>query len=175
MKPKIKTYKILMLFGVLLLSTSLKSAHPIKLTASLIEYNSKTNSIRMECRVFIDDFENSINSTLTKNINISNLSTEDKKGIEDYFKKYYTITINNKIYSLKYLESEILAEYNVFCIKFSESDLKIKKGDQICIKNKLFFEEFGFLQSNRITVRMEPFVTENYQTTFDDYSITFNL
>lgn len=175
MKPKMKNYKILILFGILLFSTSLKSAHPIKLTASLIEYNSETNSFRMECRVFIDDFENSINSSLTKNINVSNLSQEDKKGIEDYFKKHYTITINDKVYPLKYQESEILAEYNVFCIKFSESDLKIKKGDQICIKNKLFFDEFGFLQSNRVTVRMEPFVTKNYQTTFEDHSIILNL
>ena len=175
MKPKIKTFKIVLLFGVLLFSTSLKSAHPIKLTASLIEYNTETKSFRMECRVFIDDFENSINSTLTKNINISNLSKEDKEGIEAYFKKYYIITINDKEYTLKYKESEILQEYNVFCIKFSESDLTIKKGDQICIKNKLFFEEFGFLQSNRITVRMEPFITKNYQTTFEEDSITLNL
>ncbi len=173
---KMKSYTILLLLSVLFLFGSFKNTHPIKLTSSLIEYNSKTTSLRLECRVFIDDFTYSINSTFTKNINLSNLSKEDKKGIEDYFEKYYPITINDHRFPLKFMESKVLEEHNVFILKFSQDVLPIKKGDQLCIENTLFFEEFEFLQTNMITVRVPPFIGENYfEATFDNYSLPIDL
>jgi len=165
-----------MLTCAVLFSVSFKEMHPIKLTASLIEYNPKKTSLRMECRVFIDDFENSINKKFTKNISVSNLSKEDIKYIEAYFEKYYLITVNDKKYPLRYKSSEIMKAYNVFVIKFSEDVVTINKGDQVCIENKLFFEDFAFMQSNRVTVRIPPFITENFfETTYKDFSIPINL
>ncbi|PKV48044.1 hypothetical protein ATE84_0027 [Aquimarina sp. MAR_2010_214] len=176
MKPEIKLYKILLLLSVLFFSTSFRNAHPIKLTSSLIEYHPKTTSLRIECRVFIDDFTYSINNTFTKNINLSNLTKEDKKGIEDYFEKYYSITINDQKFPLKYKDSKVLEEHNVFILKFSQDVLPIKKGDQFCIENTLFFEEFTFMQTNMITVRIPPFITENYfEATFNDHSLPIDL
>ena len=32
-------------------------SHPIKLTSSIIKYDTETKSISMECKVFIDDFQ----------------------------------------------------------------------------------------------------------------------
>ena len=176
MKLIIKCYKIILLLNVLLFCTSFKVSHPIKLTSSLIEYNPETTRIEMECRVFIDDFVYSINDTLTKNINLSNLSEEDKKGIEAYFEKHFVITINDKKFPLKYRLSKVMEEYNVFSVKFSEAISAIKKGDQICISNTLFFKEYDFLQSNKITVRIPPFITENYfEATSDNDSLSLNL
>ena len=173
---KLKSYKILVLLFVVCFSTGFKNTHPVKLTAALVEYNPKTKGLRMECRVFIDDFTYSINRTLTKDINISALTEEDKKGIEDYFKKYYTLTVNNKELPLKYKASKVMTEYNVFAIQFFEDVIPIKKGDVISINNALFFEEFDFLQSNRITVRIPPLISEEYyETTSDNNPITLNL
>lgn len=150
--------------------------HPIKLTASLIEYDEKTNALRMECKVFIDDFEKSINKTLAKNITVTALSHEDKKGIENYFEKYYNITHNGNKLPLKYKVSEVMKEYNVLTIKFSEKIIKLKKGDKVLIENTLFFEEFGYMQSNRITIRIPPFITEdNHEAVLNDYSINKTL
>ncbi|MFN7913125.1 MAG: DUF6702 family protein [Bacteroidota bacterium] len=162
------------LMGIWLIFVSFK--HPIKLTASLIEYNENTKMLSVECKVFIDDFEKSINKTLTKNIDLSTPTKEDKSGIEDYFEKYYTITINGKEMPLKYKASEVLKEYNVLTIKFSEKAIKLNKGDKILIENTLFFEEFGYLQSNRITIRIPPFITEdNHEALLNNYSINKTL
>jgi hypothetical protein len=164
----------LLFLGMWLFFVSFK--HPIKLTASLIEYDEKTSALSMECKVFIDDFEKSINKTLAKNINISALTKEDKSGIEDYFEKYYTITINGNKYLLKYKASEVMKEYNVLTIKFSKKVIKLKKGDKILIENTLFFEEFGYLQSNRITIRIPPYITEdNHEAVLNNYSINKTL
>ncbi|WP_348772867.1 DUF6702 family protein [Aquimarina sp. MMG016] len=169
-------YKILPLLCILFFSTSFSSSHPIKLTSSLIEINPRTNILSMECRVFMDDFTFSMNDTFTKNFNASNLSKEDLEGIEDYFERYYKIFINDKIYTLTYISSEVFEKHNVLSIKFSNKIPVIAEGDQICIENTLFFEDFDFLQSNRITVRIPPFISEDYyEITSLDKPITLNL
>jgi hypothetical protein len=174
MQIKKLLYKSLFFALISLTTTSFK--HPIKLTASLIEYEATTKSLKMECKVFIDDFEKSINKTLAKNINVSTLTKADKDGIEDYFEKYYNITVNGKKLPLKYKASEVMKEYNVLTIKFSENTITVKKGDKLLIENTLFFEEFGYLQSNRITIRIPPFITEdNHEATINNYSIPLNL
>lgn len=176
MKLRIRFYKILLLFTVLFYTTSFDILHPIKLTSSLIEYNPKTNSFDMECRVFIDDFTNSINNTFTSNIDLINLSKEDIKGIEDYFERYFTIMVNDKEFYLKYKSSTVFENENVFSIKFSTDALTVTKGDQFCIENKLFYEEFSFMQTNMTTIRIPSFVKENFfQAKFDKYHLLFNL
>lgn len=166
--------KTLMCLCVVILTTSFK--HPIKLTASLIEYDVKTSSLKMEFKVFIDDFEKSINKTLTKNINLSDLSKDDIKGIDDYFDDYFKITLNSKALPVKYKSSELLKEYNIFTIKFTDNVVKFKKGDNLEISNTLFFTEFGYVQSNRMTIRIPPFVIEdNHETTLNNYLIPYTF
>ena len=173
-KIKSSILKIVLLTILIITTTSFK--HPIKLTASLIEYDTNTANLKSECKVFIDDFEKSINKKLVKNINLSNLTQEDKTGIEDYFEMHFNITYNGKILPLKYKGLEVLKEYNVVTIKFIENKLKIKKGDKILIENTLFFEEFGYIQSNRITVRIPPFIPEeNHEAIISNYTIPINF
>jgi len=167
-------HKTLLCLFIVIFTTSFK--HPIKLTASLIDYDVKNSSLKMECKVFIDDFEKSINKTLTKNINLSDLSKEDIKGIDDYFENYFKITLNSKALPVKYKSSELLKEYNVFTIKFTDNVVKIKKGDKLEITNTLFFTEFGYIQSNRMTIRIPPFVVEdNHETTLNNYLIPYTF
>lgn len=172
-----KLYKILVLLSILFLSGSFNTSHPIKLTSSLIEFNNKTNILKVECRVFIDDFTFSINDTFTKNFNAADLSKEDKEGIEEYFERYYKIIINDKLYPLEYASSQVFLKQNVLSLKFEKKVPVIKKGDQICVENTMFFEEFRFLQSNRITVRVPPFIKENYfeVTSLDEQPVPLNL
>ncbi|MCK8521255.1 hypothetical protein M0D21_06745 [Aquimarina sp. D1M17] len=176
MKTKNKFYKIIYAVCLLFVSTSFNSVHPIKISSSLIEFNPKTNMVDVECRVFIDDFTFSMNDTFTKNLNVSNLSEEDKTAIEKYFKRYYKIYINDILYSLEYSSSEVFEEHNVVSFKFIKDVPPIKEGDQICIDNTLFFEDFGILQSNRITVRVPPFIAEDhFEITTVDEPIPLNL
>jgi len=150
--------------------------HPIKLTASLIEYDVKNKRLKMECKVFIDDFEKSINKTLAKNINLSNLSKEDMKGIGNYFGNHYKIILNNKTLPIKYESSELLNKYNIITIKFTANVVKIKKGDKLIISNALFFAEFGSIQSNRMTIRIPPFVVEdNHESSLNNNRILYTF
>ncbi|WP_343912829.1 DUF6702 family protein [Aquimarina litoralis] len=171
-----KFFKIILLGGILLISTSFNSTHPIKLTSSLIQSFPKDNVLGVECRVFIDDFTFSMNDTYTKNFNASNLSKDDIKAIEKYFQRYYKIIINDQVYPLIYTSSEVFEKHNVLSIKFAKKIPSITEGDQICIENTLFFEDFGFLQSNRMTVRIPPHISEEYfEVTSLDEPITLNL
>jgi len=174
MKMKNVVYKIFAVIAVMTFTTSFK--HPIKLTASLIEYDPKTSVLKMECKVFIDDFEKSINKTLAKNINIANLTKEDIKGLEDYFDTYLKILFNGKNIPFKYKSSEVLKEYNVLTVKFTDHIVKIKKGDKLEISNTLFFTEFGYIQSNRMTIRIPPFILEdNQEATMNYYTIPYSF
>jgi hypothetical protein len=130
----------------------------------------------MECKVFIDDFEKSINKTLPKNINVSNLTKEDIKGLEDYFDTYLKISFNGKELPIKYKTSEVLREYNVLTVKFTDHLIKIKKGDKLEISNTLFFTEFGYIQSNRMTIRIPPYIIEdNQEATMNNYTIPYTF
>ena len=150
--------------------------HPLKLSASLIEYNQGAKNIRMECRVFIDDFEKCINKILPSNINVFNLTNTDQKGIEYYFNKYYLIKINGKKIPLKYQSSEVNRGYNTLTIKFSETPLSLKKGDKVWVKNTILFEEFGYSQVNRITLHLSPLLKEhNHQAEMGYESVTLVL
>ncbi len=173
---KLKFYQSSIIAGILLFCMSFASPHPIKLTSSLIEYNSETAKLQIECRVFTDDFTNSINETLSKNIDLTNLSNEDKKDIENYFRSYYVITINEQGFPLKFETLKVLEEHNVCIFKFSQGTSTIKKGDQLCVENRLFFKEFSFLQTNAITVRIPRFVEEVYlEAMSTDYSFPIDL
>ena len=158
------------------LFTSFTTFHPIKLTASLIEYTPESKRLKMMCRVFIDDFENSLNAKLTKDINIYEPSPKDEQIIENYFKKNYSIYINGQKYPIRYQGSVVSEANNIVTIAFAEHVMPIRKGDEICIENTLLFEEFGFLQSNVITLNIPPLkVDENFEARHDDYTIAIQL
>lgn len=127
----------------------------------------------IECRVFIDDFQKVINR---KDFNPSELTKEDLADIDFYFGDFYRFDINNRKLILNYSSSKVYSGSNVLSLTFIINDLTIKKGDTLLIKNQLFFTEFGPLQSNKMTIRISPFVTADYhETTFQDYSVSYQF
>ena len=93
MKGKLTLTLALALVGALSLPiTSL--GHPLKLSASLVEFDPESKTLRMECKVFRDDFERSLDSVL-KGIDPNTIKKEEKaKIIETYFNQHYVITFN---------------------------------------------------------------------------------
>ena len=83
----------LLFISLFVCNTSLISStytHPIKLTSSQIKYDVKSKSVRLECKVFIDDFAPAISSSLLTTINQgANLTEGDKQRIENYFIEKY--------------------------------------------------------------------------------------
>ena len=165
----------LLITGFLLCTffTSTSFNHPIKLTTSLIEYDSEKSSINIECRVFIDDFQDTINR---KDFNPSNPSKEDIEEVEYYFDEFYRILLNSSKLTLSYKSSKAYLANNVLSIKFLVENVTLNKGDALQIENKLFFEKFGPLQSNKMTIRIPPFVEEGYhETTFQRFTVNYQF
>ena len=99
--------------------------HPIKLKASLIEYDEESNNLKIECKVFSDDFENTINRKLTKNIDFYQLTQEDRLIIEEYFKTNYKVSINTNKLDLQLLGAEFQEAYNIVILKFMTTKINI--------------------------------------------------
>ncbi len=128
--------------------------HPIKLTSSEIRYDEKKKSIKIECKLFIDDFAPVVSSTLIRNLNQSKLTKDDLRRIENYFIAKYKIAINGKTLSWKIKSYDIAS--NILTLIFINDDIKIQKGDDLVIENTLLFEVFGDIQSNWMTMRFPP-------------------
>lgn len=150
--------------------------HLIKLTSSMVSYNDKVSKLSIECRVFIDDFEDSVNKKLTTNINVSKLDANDKLALEVYFNSHYIITLNGKQLRLKFEAEEVMASQNMLKLKFFISDFFINEGDDIVIENKLFLDEFGALQENIISMVFPPYFAElNYKTNINNYTFSYSF
>ena len=175
MKGKLTLTLALALVGALSLPiTSL--GHPLKLSASLVEFDPESKTLRMECKVFRDDFERSLDSVL-KGIDPNTIKKEEKaKIIETYFNQHYVITFNKKVLPLKLESSKYLRDFNVLVFRFEPHSVMIKEGDTLKIKNTLLFAEFGYAQTNRVAVRIPPFsIKDGHVTTIADYEITYSF
>ncbi|MEM6525300.1 MAG: DUF6702 family protein [Bacteroidota bacterium] len=157
---KIKTYYTVSLSLVLLVSSSF--THPLKLTTSLIEYHHEKSILYIQCRVFLDDFENALHK---KDMKSSRPVMEDKDEIEHYFNEFYDIELTGRKLYLNYESSDVFLANNVLVLKFSITNLQIAEGDQLLIENRLFFADFGSQQSNRMTIRIPPYLSEDTQIT----------
>ncbi len=159
----------ILLFTALFVLTS--SSHPIKLTSSVIRYDKKTTVMKMECKVFIDDFAPAISAGLEKNILDEKVTKDDIKGIENYFIKNYRVYLNGKKLNLKFVNQQ--SKDNVMTLSFSiDNKSVIKKGDHFKVENELLFEKFPDIQSNWVTLQMPPFLKNyNYECNFENYSL----
>jgi len=156
---KLRIFISIIAFATLFSFSSKSKEHPLKLSASEIIYDTEAKTIRMKCRVFIDDFSMVVNKTLLKDINLLNLTKEDKAGIQNYFNAKYKISVNGKMLPLKF--KSYRQDYRIMYIEFSETDITLKKGDTLYVENSLLFEAFGSAQSNWIALRIPPFVPNN--------------
>ncbi len=64
----------LLLIGFFIVFSSFN--HPIKLTSSEIKYNTDAKTLRVKCKVFIDDFAPAVSVSLLTSLNDSDLADE---------------------------------------------------------------------------------------------------
>ncbi len=167
-----KKYKQIIILSSLFILFSF--SHPIKLTSSIIKYNSETKVIRMECKVFIDDFAPAIGPNLENRINDKSLTKDDLLGIENYFRTNYKIFIDGK--KLLLTIDKYKVANNVMTLSFSSTYITLKKGDKLNIENELLFEKFPDLQSNWMTIQIPPFLPNyNFESKFDNYLYSFTF
>lgn len=144
------------------------SDHPIKLTSSEIKYDAKNKSIRIECKVFVDDFAPAVGIGLVPGNSQSNLTQDDVSRIEHYFLVKYRVSINDSTLPWKIQSYDI--SNNILSLVFLHTDINIKEGDDLTIENSLLFESFGDIQSNWMSINFAPFIgVLNFESTMDEY------
>jgi len=86
--------------------------HPIYVSVAEIEYNAKGKTLEVSCKLFTDDFEKALRSAYKTNvdlINPRNRAAMDKL-INDYVQKHFTVTLDGRLVTLKYLGYEQIEE-----------------------------------------------------------------
>lgn len=167
-----KKYKQIIILSSLFILFSF--SHPIKLTSSIIKYDTETKVISMECKVFIDDFAPAIGPNLENRINNKSLTKDDLLRIENYFITNYKIFIDGN--KLPLAIDKYKVANNVMTLSFSSTFITLKKGDKLNIENELLFEKFPDLQSNWMTIQIPPFLPNyNFESKFENYLYSYTF
>lgn len=104
---------MLTLFKYLLISTLLfsqgnTSVHPFYVTVTEIEHNSKAQTLEISCKIFTDDFENTLRNHYSGKIDLINPQNTEavSKIVKDYIKKHLKINVNGVNTELSFIGYE---------------------------------------------------------------------
>ncbi len=121
--------------------------HPFHVSVTELIYKEDSKSVQIMHRVFVDDFEQTLNKNYQVNLDILALnSTESIDSlVENYLNKNFAVAIDGKSYEINYLGSEL--EDNVlWCY---QEIYKVRKPRAFEITNSVMFDEFDD-QSNMV-------------------------
>ena len=80
-----------------LLVTSATKPHPLYISNTNIEYNSKAHTVEMINKIFVDDLEASLTKIYNRKIDLfANPNNATKQLLLDYIQKHIILTINNQ-------------------------------------------------------------------------------
>ena len=133
-----KLNNCLLLFVVLFLSTS-GINHPIFMSVTEIEHNTKDKTLEISCKMFTNDLENQLKITTKQKIDLLNASLKTKMNgiVEDYIQSHLKIAINDNLSSkMKFIgfEQNEDAIVSYFEIEGVTSVNKVK------VENNLLYE-----------------------------------
>ena len=152
------------------------SSHPLKLSASLIDYDPGQQGIRVQCKVFMDDFQLSLLNSVLKGRDPRKVKKQERPAlIEKYFEQFFSIEHNGRRLLWKVDSLTPLYRENVLVIRFKRMKARLSKGDSLSIKNAIFFRDF-YDQTNRTVVRIPSFGIEDaHAATIKNYSYVYEL
>jgi uncharacterized protein DUF6702 len=95
---------------------NIKSPHPFYISVTEINHNSKDNILEISCKLFAEDFEQTLCKNYKTQLNIS--SQKDKaasdKLISDYMDKHLSLSVDGKKPAMSYIGYEKEKE-SVYC------------------------------------------------------------
>ena len=112
--------------------------HPFYVSVTEINHNQKENMLEISCKVFADDFENTIKAQYKTTIDILNPkdTLRAQKLVSDYLQKHLQLKINGKPVSLQFLGYENESE-SVWCYLQVSDTNQVKKLE---VSNSLLYE-----------------------------------
>ena len=128
------------------------SLHPLHVSVTEIEMDEKDKALEITMRVFVDDLE----LTFRKNRHQPELDVLNPKTtttdqlVQDYLKKHFAITLDNKPQVVQYLGHEVEDDTFIFYIEVAH----VKKWKMIQVKNDMIMETHED-QSNLVHVTVQ--------------------
>ncbi len=114
------------------------SLHPIFVSVTEMELNSKEKTLELSCKLFTNDFEKALKASSNSRVDLINPTNKGAmdKLVSDYVQKHLRISADARQLPLKYLGYEIIEEavYSYF-----ESP-NIEKISSMTIFNTLLYE-----------------------------------
>lgn len=145
--------KIFFLFGLFFVLTSSKvTAHEYYLSVTEINYKTKSQSLQIITRVFVDDFENVLRKRFNDDIRLVKDAEEGpvKKMIERYLGQKLQLNSNGKEHKLKYLGKEYDNDQVILYIEVE----KVSPFTEISITNSILTDLFDD-QKNVVHVKVK--------------------
>ncbi|MBK6265817.1 hypothetical protein JKA74_12305 [Marivirga sp. S37H4] len=137
------------IIGLILVFSGL---HPFHVSITELIYKEEAKSVQVMHKVFIDDFEQTLNKNYKVNLDI--LAMDDTQSIdsliEDYLKNNFSVEIDGKEREVVYLGSE-LEENVLWCY---QEIYKVKSPKIFEIRNSIMFDEFDD-QSNLVHTTLD--------------------
>lgn len=85
-----------------------KNKHPIFMSVTEIEHNTKTKALEISSKIYTDDFEKILRANYKVKVDLANKTkaADMDKYVNDYMQKHLKITADGKLQPLKYIGYE---------------------------------------------------------------------
>ena len=95
------------------LFTLVVHAHPVHVSTTDIVYNSKTGSLEISIKVFLDDLESIIQTTTEREIYFDSEQalSDNAKYLEDYVRTHFKIWVADSLQNYIYIGQELQDEF----------------------------------------------------------------
>ena len=112
--------------------------HPVYMSVTEIEYNSTANTIEINNKLFVDDFEQTLRKAFNERIDLLNPPDKARmeKLVNQYIQAHFKISVNGSPVKLNFLGYERIEE-GIY-IYFEAVD--VKQPVQLDIFNNLLYE-----------------------------------
>lgn len=114
-------YKWLTVFTLLFTAKEVKeNVHPVYLSVTEIEHNAKEKTLEISCKLYTDDFEQTLRMHYPNKIDLMNDAAKAQMGplVADYIQKHFSIKADGRAVALQFLgyerqEEAIVSFYQV--------------------------------------------------------------
>lgn len=156
---------------LLLFDTSFIAVHPMHVSVTEIEFDEKEHELEIMMRIFVDDLENAIREeTNHQSLDLAKATEPEKRSIVgNYLEKHFTVSLDGKAQTLKYLGQEIEGEAMICYIQAPN----VKKWKTIEVSNSILMNIFDD-QSNLVHVTVVEKV-KSMRLTTDNYKAKFSF
>jgi hypothetical protein len=115
--------------------------HPFYVSVTEINHNAKDKTLEISCRVFINDFETSLEKAFKTKVDLSNAKNknDNDKMIREYVARHLQISVDGKAQSLQYVGCENKSE-STWCYFQINNVPSVRKID---IRNDILYESFA--------------------------------